>query len=562
MDDGVLIRPFLDFDDDVDIIWPRQFVRSEENQWQVIVTIWRHRSPGPEAVNLPIGYMPLLRPGRCFSKGRLSEIVRCGSPGSFRVDNLGRNDWVSTSDMDMALLSRLAPLRKGSRKPLAVFVFDSDGMRIYVPAVELVRAFFLSRAVMANAIMRPQSLMELCVVEGAGDELQLNFTREMPVGLLRGRDGAAFIRQFAWIMTDRRARESWESVWFATTELDGAVDFNPPPLRDVHFNVRWVRHGDSALVVEILALFGPQLGMRKLFVTHPDLKESARRSPAPSQADAESGEEGREDATQNQTVARRFVVENHGAPGGAGRQRRINVDLPTPIAFSDAEVIPLRRPVREEGEQASTSSGTGTRSAARPADPGSVTTVRIEASVAERSAGSALAPMDFRLLPAFVWTNHGDLDPLIAITDWMADVLPAVRIGRQITIVPRSTKSVSLIVNRSRPVLVVVLHPIGGLPRVLIDVDHSDGINLSMLAIFYAKDVALREIENDVLCVLDGLVERNGHWDLGSLAHRSDVLEWTRMPSVLRNRAAFDDDAYVTKWGLELIKRMGIAGFL
>jgi len=144
----------------------------------------------------------------------------------------------------------------------------------------------------------------------------------------------------------------------------------------------------------------------------------------------------------------------------------------------------------------------------------------------------------------------------------MAEMLPAVRIGRQITILHRSTTSISAIINRSRPVLVVVLHPIGDLPRVLIDVDHSDGIDLSMLAVFYAKDVALREIEDDVLCVLNSLVHGNGHRDHGSLAHRSDVLEWFRMPSVLRNCAAFDDDAYVTKWGLELIKRLGLAGFL
>jgi len=416
---------------------------------------------------------------------------------------------------------------------------------------------------MANAIMRPQSLMELCVVEETSDdEFQLNFTREMPVGLLRGRDGAAFIRQFAWIMTDKLARESWESVRYTTMALDGVVAFNPPPLHDVQFDVRWLRYGDSALVLEILALFGPQLGMRKIFVTHPDLKESVRRPLAPSQADNESGEEGPEQPAQRQSEERRFVLENRGSPGGGGRQRRINVDLPAPIAFSNAEVIPVRRPVGETTDRASTSSATGARSAAKPAASDSVTTVRIEASVAERSAGSALVPLDFRLLPAFVWTNHGDLDPPIAITDWMAEMLPAVRIGRQITIVPRSTKSISAIVNRSRPVLVVVLQPMGGLPRVLIDVDHSDGINLSMLAIFYEKDVALREIEDDVFRVLNGLVEGNGHWDLTALDHRSEMLEWIRMPSVLRNRAAFDDDAYVTKWGLELIKRMGLAGFL
>ena len=81
MTDDMLIRPFLDFDDDVEIIWPGRFFLSDKNEWCVRTAIQRHSCSTVEPINLSIGYMPLLCLGRCFSKGQLTNMIQRGEPG-------------------------------------------------------------------------------------------------------------------------------------------------------------------------------------------------------------------------------------------------------------------------------------------------------------------------------------------------------------------------------------------------------------------------------------------------------------------------------------------------
>lgn len=557
MDETTLIRPFLDLKEDVEIIWPGHFFRSDQNEWMVLTAVQRFSASRPEALRLPIGYMPLLRPGRCFSKGQMVRSVRRGVQGEFRVADLSDCDICTTEDIDPALLSRLAPIPRGRRRPAGVLHYVSGKLDVFIPAVELIRALFLPNATLANAIMRPQSLLALCVAtEFGGNAIDLDFSRYLPVQLVRGGAGTAFVQHFAWIMTNPEARRSWESVG-KVSSAGNILNFEPPRIPDTRFAVRWLRQGNAALVLEIMAILCPPMPVKDIRFTHPDIKAGRSRSVAPeTPGDAES-EDGE---PQPPSPIKHYILEASGTAGGRSRQTKINAPMSVPLGFANARVTTLRLPGDEA--DATQAAGEGQGCARPPAGlDRPVITQRIQASVAEQSSGAALAPLEFKLLPPYSWNDPGELAPLTAIIDWMASTLPQVRVGRHFTVVPESEKRISWVGHRARPVLIAVFQPEREPPRVLIDVDHSEGVSLSMLAIFYATDTPLLHIEEDVALVLQGLIQQNGHWDRTVLDGRGDALTCVWMPRVLRKKGALSDDDYVTKWGLELLNRMGLGHF-
>jgi hypothetical protein len=187
-------------------------------------------------------------------------------------------------------------------------------------------------------------------------------------------------------------------------------------------------------------------------------------------------------------------------------------------------------------------------------------------SVAEPGPGAVLKALEFELLEPMETSWVGTLGPLVEVLKRMAGMMPEVRVASSLTPV-RDDYRVSRIGESRldrRPALIGVLWPEDRPPVVLIDVDHSEGLSLAMLALRYGAEPLMRDIETDVRTLLDAMVARSGAWNLAALEERvaSGALDVERMPKVLRQREAEKLTNYLGSWTLELIERLGLAGYV
>jgi hypothetical protein len=104
---------------------------------------------------LPIGLLPILPLGRCFSKGNLTVTALHGDIAEFTIDNMGNGEEV-TSDQIPPGLFAFTRAKRGIQRLFRI------------PTIEMVRYLFFHNKTMANALMRPGGILELFRPEQPG----------------------------------------------------------------------------------------------------------------------------------------------------------------------------------------------------------------------------------------------------------------------------------------------------------------------------------------------------------------------------------------------------------
>jgi hypothetical protein len=564
----------------------------DTGSWMVRVSVRVTGEDQLRGVTLPIGALPLLSAGRVFAKGRRLDFVRVGMFQTLTFPNLADYEAISSHAVPPALLEILGVppgMRRG--EPQMVLRYSIDDRTVLVPAVELARALYLRHAVLAQAVFRPQGLMELCIhpPPGRHETIHLDFTAATAVNLLRGKSGKRFAELFAWIAVDPAARKSWDSIERLTTS-GRTLQISPPEIHHARCRVSAVEVDDVLLVLEFLVIGRGPHPCKAITFSHPKLVRPVRFVPAsaapgdggggPSQmSEGELLGEG-ERAVPAATVR----VATQGAQGAATALVPVLVQGDE---FDERIPVQAIRPDRpgSSGAQVAVTSPDGPDGptapiAAEPVEEQAVGKAqdaptdhetdhealgqqdRREVTFDEPGPDAKLPKLDFKLLEEMPSDWTGELELLIAVLKRLQQKLPDGAVASMLTPLPDGRK-ISRIGDAQlerRPALVALISPPGAQQTALIDVDHSDRVSLAMLALRYRVDAGLEDIQGDVAALLRAMVKRGGAWDMAVLDAKTDAgaLVVKRLPKVLRKTDPGDRKAYLDRWAVQLMEDLDL----
>lgn len=412
-----LIRSFERLGEDLELVWLAGFFMDSKGGWRVGAATRGIDSGEITPHKLPIGLLPVLSLGRCFSQGDPTTLVRHGELANIMIPDLTRYTEVTADQIP----SDLFPMER-ERKVQKLFRYRAEGMDVLVPTIVMVQRLFAINRTMANALMRNGGLLDLCRPETPDfyDDLHLHFTNAMPVTALDDK----LASNFAWIAIHPDIRPSWDSVAAETIGHD-YVRFTPPPVRRMPRTVRWVHNGMTALVLDIIRVGGKSHPCENLFYHHPKLKEPQKTRPKLPQKDAEESED-----TVLIRQMRDYVVDDEASGSRTEAHQPL---LSTPGSLSEFDhrirIIKVLQKVEEEPGIATGDGGDSDTGGDAPSQTVTIRRrVRVTASAGMEGLDSKLPPIEFRLLEPADPDYFGELEPLIRALRMMVEMLPSVRI--------------------------------------------------------------------------------------------------------------------------------------
>lgn len=544
-----LINAFAKQNEDLEVVWLAGFVESAEKGWQVRAVTRGIETDDVVIHLLPIGLLSMLPLGQCYSCGDPASLVLHGDVARLHIANLADGEEVTAESIPPDLF----PIKGRTRKVQRLLRYRVHGVDVLVPIIELIRALFVHNKTMANALMHPSGLMDLCRPELPDfyPDLHLHFTDKMPSKVLK----PPFVAEFAWTAIHPDARRSWDSVATLSRGHD-YVSFRPPKLMNSTWTVRWVREGNTALVLEILHLTGKRHPCDILHYSHPSMRKAVSFRPKNLRREADDSDE-----PPPIREVRDYVVDDR-ATGSRIDTHQSALPVLTKLSNFDREIKITKVaktatkeptwPADGDGDQTDTDHG-------KPLPEVVVRRrVRVAASVGEEEVGATLPPIEFHLLEPADPDYLGELEPLIGALHLMAEMLPAVRMAMSLCVLKRG-RAVSVAGHHRRPCLIAVLWPPACPPLMLIDVDHAGGFSLSSLALRYMRALPFREMEADIKVLLDGMVDNHGRWNTDLADSFVDACECIRLPKVLRHRERMDQKVYWKTWAMRLIERFELA---
>jgi hypothetical protein len=522
----------------MELFWLAGLVRNERNEWNVLA-VYRNTETGElSRLEQPIGMLPIMSVGIRFEHGVLKVDELPGEVMEIVIPDMGRPDIITSAEVPFELY----PLPQGKSGTQRLFRYRTQGVEVLIPVIELVRALFLHNRTLALALMRPSGLEQLFVPQHPGqrDIAMVQFTREMPKSVI----GKALALEFAWIVLDRDARRSWDSVQRLTAGQRHVL-FDPPSIRSSNWVFRGVRHGNQWLVQELKFVGGRRLPFAKLEYSHPAftkvtaLLSGGGGDPAP----GPSAPEGDEEAS----TVKDFDVDD-GEEGSTSYRGPQIVDAPARRSAFENSVIVAKAAaeVKHHGKKP------GNKAAKRPKNK---RTRIVEVSSGERAGTAKLPPLEFRLLHAAPDVEMGDLDALDETVRHMRDQLPDVHFAMTLVQLKQGHAS-STIGARPRPAMVVTIDPHNQEIIVLIDIERTGVIALSLMSMRFPRGSSPHVIEDAVGKMLDGWVELGGHWSTELEKTLEDICACERVPRVLIPREKFRHSAKM--WANRLMDRLGL----
>lgn len=517
-------------------------LHEEENAWFVRAVMRGVESHRYSMISLPIGLAPLLSLGHVFAEGEMLSLPARGLLGHATVINMYDYEEITSADIPPELYSFGG---KGGGVQRLLRYHTAQG-EILIPTIELIRYLFLHNRTLANAVIRPGALNLLFhpEVPGYQRELTLRFTSRIPKSCLSHQ----FAQEFAWIALDPDARRAWDSVCLQSQGKQ-YVTFTPPPLKKSAWKFRGVQHGNQWLVLELLHLTGKNHPCDELHYGHPSMKEVIRSAgegggkPDPD-FDNDDGDTPREHVIYD------YELDDGQDGAAAGGQKTIDVyskqsDFDRNITVEKL-VIKLHRPGSTEAKE--TVPTTGPRTERRK-------TVKV--SSGEQNLGAKLPALEFKLLTPATWDCIGDLEALAGTVRYMAHKLPQLCFA--MSLCQLKTGRVFSMANRKpRIALVVTITPPDDPLIVLLDVERTGDVKLSLVALHFHRHSSFDVIEASVKRALDGLVDSSGHWDQEIERELIGVCACERLPKVLTPRKKANERGQTVLWALKLMRKLGL----
>lgn len=489
-------------------------------------------SGGFHMCSLPIGMLPVLTLGRYFDHGQMLDMTMRGTIESIQIDDMAQYSEITSADLPSSLYS-FGNQNTGRQK---LFRYEANGLKVFVPTMELIRYLYLHNKTLANALMRPNGLMTLYNPQFPGfqKELRVDFTAEMPRSSLTN----DFVQEFAWIAMDQSARKSWDSVRKMSLGQP-YLTFTPPGLRNSVWQFRGIKHENQVLILEIIRLTGKSQPCDRLVFGHPSMKQISKvdnKNTLPINPD-NAVDKQLADSTARYEYT--FEIEDDGE--GTTQQQKQKV-LSVAMKMSNFERhIPIERRLIIELSQSSQQqdSRVSNRLVLKDNTINKTLKKTLKVSAGDVALGAALNPIEFGLLIPGSPEDVGDLDVMEDVVKHMSLIVP----NRQFSMAVCKLKSGKLFstTNRhARLALIVTIYSNYAPPIYILDVDHTGDIALSLLAVSFKVNQPFEKLEPHIKAILDGLVDNSGHWNINIEEHLASICSFERFPKLISPRTAGD----------------------
>lgn len=446
----------------------------------------------------PIGMLPILTLGQHYHEGKLLRISHRGEPMTCVLADIADYEEVTSADIPESLYS-FDNRATGTQR---LFKYQVDGFEILIPTIELIRYLFAHNRTLANAMMRDAGLMTLfkAVSPDYYDELHIEFTEDMPLKAISNK----FAEEFSWLAVDIEARRSWDSI-FAMSYGQNYLSFIPPSIRNSKCEFRVVRYGKKILVLEIMLMSGKVQPCKKLIFTHPSMKKIIK-----------IGNNGNKDINGTENVgtdsdgeSESFEYEHKLEANGLGTTANLN-----PLMLHNGlKRVSFENQIKIERQLNIDIREANNKEKVRPATTTQSKPVKkiISVSAGDVSWFAELQPVEFSLLTPEIEADIGDLACVADVVENMAALVPDRRFSLSYCRL-KPGKAFSTNGRAPRLAAVGIVEADHSPPICILDVDHSGGHALSLLAVRFKKQFPMIEIETAIQMILDGLVDNNGHW--------------------------------------------------
>jgi len=521
----------------VEVFWLAGFQCTENNEWKVRV-IYRNKRTGELVPVLePIGMLPMLKLGIWFDHGVLKTD---GLPGDWVetiVPNVGEPEVITSAELPFELYG-LPPGKAGNQRLLRYRTGTGD---VLIPAIELVRALFVSNRALALALMRPSGLEQLIapMEPGHRDTATLKFTKEMPSSAI----GRNLAMDVAWIALEEHARRAWDSVR-RLSQGQSYVLLDPPPIQNSVWTFRGVQHEDQWLVLELRYVGGRQAPFNSLEYSHPKFRKAVQVAE----------ESGRHAAAQNSSrpSKKASATNDYDVDGGEegstsyGGAKVVGMTNRNAVFTTNVKVVKL--------EQEAT--GHKQNNGQKHRSPAAKESRSIPVTAGERAGKARLPPLEFKALAPAPFARMGDLEALDETIRHMRDLLPDVEFSMGLVELTQGRAAAS-VGSSARVAMVVTIRPPLKPPAVLIDVERTGIAALSIMSMQFV-DVVLEDLQKRAIqMMLDGWVKSGGCWASEVEEQLVGTCRCLRLPKLLVPRDQFT--ALAKGWAGRLVQKLGLA---
>lgn len=540
----LFIRQFTELGSEhMDLHWLAGLMRNETGAW-FIRAVLRGMSSKQFCVRpLPIGMLPWLTLGKVFADGKLLSLSARGIIATVTVLDLSQYEEITSSGIPLDLYSF-----EGNKCGVQhLFRYSTDQGEILIPTVELIRFLFLHNRTLANALMRPGALNLLFhpLLPGYYPSLELQFTSEMPKNCLSNQ----FAQEFAWLAIEPDARRAWDSV---SLESQGKqyVTFTPPPLRNSEWTFRGIRHGNCWLVLELLHLTGKCHPCDKLYYGHPLLKRAVQVSNGDKYPNDVDDDDGGGTHAPKEHITYDYRLDD-GQAGSKSDNSQKMIDMSFKQSEFDRNISITKRLIDlKRSAESSHKVSASTISSVEKKQT-------IIVSAGEQSCSADLPPLDFRILTPVPWDSLGDLEALTDTIHQIASRLPEARFAMSLCQL-KSGRAFSMVNRMPRVALVVTITVPHMPPIVLLDVERTGEIALSLMALRFHTYLKFEKMESNVKFMLDGLVDSGGHWNHEIEKKVADSCYCERLPKILTPRENAGLQRQTLIWAMKLITKLGL----
>ena len=454
------------------------------------------------------------------------------------IEDLSIYEEITSSDIPQDLYS-FHGRQAGTQR---LFRYTTQDAEIYIPTIELIRYLFLHNRTLANALMRPSalSLLHRPDLPGFRKELHLEFTKEMPIRSLSNK----FAQEFAWLAFDIEARKSWDSVYLKSKGQE-YLTLSPPPLQNSQLRFRGLKAGNKWLVLEILTLTGRYQPCEKLIYSHPLLQKKhmiKREEP-----NCKSGTKVKADSKDHpKNYEYEYKLENSTNGAQSLYEQNALQEVAKLSDFNEAIVVE-KKVVYAEVD------------CAKPKTSESILAEKeqktVWVSASEQGINAELPPIEFKVLSPASWDLVGDLEGTVKTIERLSAYCPSVNITMSLCYL-KSGRAFSMSNRSPRVALVIVLKTVTNPPIVLIDIERTGVLALSVQMLRFKVNVTLLSMESHIKKILDGLVDSSGHWNTEIEVSSNEYCVFERLPKMFTPRNNIISSEQVDKWAIKLLNKL------
>lgn len=485
---------------EAELIWFGSPHADYRGNWRLRVA-FRATTGELKVISYPWGLLPYLRLGQIYTDGVVDQVrPLTGSAYKFTIGGMDQG----AIETGFTLPKRLIDFHKNPELGLQkVIQYRSDGLTYCVPVTELVRAMFINSRYLSYYMLQPHGLeMLIDRSEFQNNTLFLDLSTRVPAKLANETNA----RHLSWIHMDPGIRSMWDSVYrrlfrqavklssqnpTAAFRKGVPLEVDLPPIGQLELHVRGVQFINHVLVKEIIAISGFRHPAQDIVFWHPSKK---RHESAYGDKKVRLSTKSRNDD---------YVINDQSENAKEDTNQDVLETPPTYMRFTNYPVVTTRRErVRHThtGDEVLITTGRGGKNSGTQ-----------EVSVQDSVVGGDTPPIDFQTLETIPYSDAVGLEAFFEMIQIMKRTFPY-SIRMSVLRVPPG-KRFSTCPNGSRRTCAIVQVSSGSLLFYVMEVARPDDWSISTLILQPTSQTTIKTLEQVIKQLLDGLVQKSGHWD-------------------------------------------------